>query len=311
MQQRIAITGASGFIGGAFLADRLEHTGTYEVRALVSRPGSEAVLRQRHPRAAIMPYTIGAGDVLAEPLQQCDVLVHCGWSSVPGTATQDIHADLRSNVEGSLKLFRAAASAGVRRIVFLSSGGTVYGDTDVSPIPESQPPMPIGAYGAAKLCAERYLEVIADHYGLAHCILRPGNVHGRTDGGARPQGVVEQWMLRAISDTPIDVWGDTGTIRDYVHISDMVQALHLAVRADGPSGTFNVGTGVGTTLTTVLEELASLKGKLPAVNYHGAVPGTVPSNVLDTTLASEVLGFRARTTLREGMRHTWQRLTGA
>lgn len=311
MQQRIAITGASGFIGGAFLDHCLQRSDLVEVQALVSRPGSETVLRQIHPRAAIMPYKDGGGDVLAEPLQQCDVLVHCGWSSVPGTATQDIHADLRANVEGSLRLFRAAAMAGVSRIVFLSSGGTVYGDSGVSPIPESQPPMPIGAYGAAKLCAERYLQVIADQYGIAHCILRPGNVHGRTDGGARLQGVVEQWMLRVISGTTIDVWGDTGTIRDYVHISDMVQALHLAVRADGPSGTFNVGTGVGTTLATVLEELALLNGKLPEVNYHGAVPGTVPSNVLDTTLASEVLGFSARTTLREGMRHTWQRLTGA
>ncbi len=310
MQPRIAITGASGFIGGAFMDRCLQRSDLVEVRALVSRPGSAGVLKERYPQATIAPYSDGFGGVLSEPLQRCDVLVHCGWSSVPGTATQDIHADLRSNVEGSLRLFRAAAMAGVRRIVFLSSGGTVYGETRVSPIPESHPAMPIGAYGAAKLCAELYLQVLAVQYGISHCILRPGNVHGRTDGGARPQGVVEQWMLRTISGTPIDVWGDTATKRDYVHISDMVEALFLAVRADGASGTFNVGTGVGTTLATVLEELAALNGGLPEVNYHGAAPGTVPSNVLDTTLAGDVLGFRAHMTLREGMRDTWRRLRG-
>lgn len=308
MQDRIAITGASGFIGGALLRF-IEESGRFpHVRALASDAGSEARLRARFPQADVIRYRNGSEVIDEDALSDCAVLVHCGWSSLPGTADRDPQEDVATNVENSIRLFRAAAMRGVRRVVFLSSGGTIYGDSSISPIPESSLPKPEGAYGAAKLCAELYLRVIAEHHGLDYCILRPGNVYGRIDRVARPQGVIEQWMIRASQGDVIDVWGATDTVRDFVHISDMVLALERAILCPVERGVFNVGTGVGTSLAEVLERLRVLAGSSLRIDHHVASTTAVRSNILDTRSAEDILGFRARVPLNEGMAMTWNSL---
>ncbi len=305
----VAVTGGSGFIAGRFITHVLEHGVPgcrASVRALVSSESARLRVSAVHPglEAGLMP----AGDdaALRDGLSGAQVLLHAGWSTVPATADLDPIGDLRANVEGSLRLFRAAIASGVRRIVFISSGGTVYGEAGRLPITEEQPVRPTGAYGASKLCVERYLAAMAGHAGIEHLILRPSNVYGRARAHDQPQGVIEHWMQAALAGQEGTTWSDLAVERDYLHIDDMVRALLLAIAAPIAHPVLNVGTGRGTTLG----ELATLIGAISGRPFHVAAPAlpkaAIRRNVLDAGLIGSCWGWRTRVSLEEGLQRMFE-----
>jgi len=313
------MTGGGGFIGGAVL-ERLLHdegasTGTKttaaDVRALVSSPASMDRLRARSAHVDVRALYRPDGSVDEAAFHDRDVFLHCGWSTVPSTAEADPSADLRSNVEGGLRMMEAAAKGGVRRIIFLSSGGTVYGEADRTPITEDHPTRPTSAYGIGKLSFERYLGAFAVHHGLEHLILRPSNVYGRKVVNEKPQGVVEHWMFGALRGTPVEAWNDLSMTRDYSFVEDLVDVLIRSFGIHLPHSIVNVGTGRGTSLAELAGMIELVSGHPLQIDLRSSPVKAIGTNVLDTSRQVSMFGAGPRTGLEEGLRIVNDRIRGA
>lgn len=299
----LAVTGGGGFIAGRFM-DRVQEMsaagGALRIRALAS---SEASHGRMATMGASIEARIMARDLagLREQLRGVHVLLHAGWSTVPATADRDPLADVHVNAAGSLLLFQAAIAEGVRRIVFISSGGMVYGEALSLPIHEDHVLDPKGAYGASKLIVERYLTAMARPSGVEHVILRPSNVFGRKQAHDKPQGVIEHWMQAALEGREARTWADLDAERDYLHIDDLVDAVLLAVAAPVAHTVMNVGSGRGTTLHELAALVARISGRPFNVTGASAARGAIRRNVLDGGRLRESHGWIPKVSLEEGM----------
>jgi UDP-glucose 4-epimerase len=298
---RVALIGAGGFFG------------TNLARHLAPRVGGLRCFGL-HPTfpEALAGLTWVTGDMadapLAEVLAGCDTVIHLASSSAPGTDL-DITADAQANVIASLRLFDHCVAAGVKRVVFISSGGTVYGIPGHVPIPESAPTQPITAYGVAKLSIEKYLEVYARLRGLEYRVLRISNLYGPYQTTAKMQGVVAAFLAGAMRGEPLEIWGDGKVVRDYVYVEDAAAAVLAAMRYRGDERIFNIGGGMGMSLNEVITAIETLLGRELVKNYRPGRPVDVPINILDCALAKLELGWTARTNFSKGLEQTsaWMR----
>ncbi len=306
---KLVITGATGAIGQALLQritqQNLNASDPLLIHALCSSDMGAASLKKQFPAIRVTRHV--AWQSLDTALSGADVLVHMAWSSVPTTAALDPVKDMLANVEQAKALLDQAAASGVARVVFLSSGGTVYGPVgDQAPITEDHLPAPSTAYGGSKLAFERLLSIHALDKGYGALVLRPSNVYGMSISDSRPQGVVHHWMKAILEGRPIELWNEGSTVRDLVHIDDMVEALLLAIRYQGPNEILNVGTGVGTSLAQLVHAMEEMVGRPMDIVSRTGPAGAVGRNVLSTARAKEMIGFEARVTVAEGLRRSWQ-----
>lgn len=295
---RCMVLGGGGFIG------------TNLCRSLVGRCERVGAFgrRQSYPEALaeVEWYSGDFGDTtsLAAAVDGFDVVFHLVNSTTPATSNIDKLADLRTSVEPTLNLLEICRQQGVRRVVFVSSGGTVYGIPDAVPTPETAPTWPIAAYGVAKLTIERYLHLYGYLHGLDHRILRVANPYGPYQLAAKNQGVIAAFLRRALAGRQLEVWGDGSVARDYVYIDDVVEALQLAAVHQGEGRVFNVGSGEARSLNDVLAAIrAVVPGELD-VAWRPGRPLDVPVSALDCTRAREELGWIPRTQFEEGLRRT-------
>lgn len=298
---RVALIGAGGFFGtnlARHLAPRIA-----ELRCLG--------LKLSFPEA-MQGLTWITGDMadaaISDALDGCDTVIHLATTSAPGTDL-DISADAEANVMASLRLFDRCIAAGVKQVVFISSGGTVYGIPNHVPIPESAPTLPITAYGVAKLSIEKYLEVYARLRGLEYRVLRISNLYGPYQTTAKMQGVVAAFLARAMRGEPLEIWGDGKVVRDYVYVEDAAAAVLAAMRYRGDERIFNIGGGMGMSLNEVITAIETLLGRELVKNYRPGRPVDVPINILDCALAKLELGWAARTNFSKGLEQTsaWMR----
>jgi UDP-glucose 4-epimerase len=248
---------------------------------------------------------------LASAVAGCDVVFHLITSTTPTSANVDKIADLNSNVVSFLHLLEACRLQRVRRVVFVSSGGTVYGIPNRIPTTEDSPTNPITAYGISKLAIEKYLALYEHLYGLEYRVLRVSNPYGPFQTSIRNQGVIAAFLGRALAGKPIEMWGDGSIIRDYIYIDDVVEALQKAAVHEGQARVLNIGSGEGYTLrqlVTAIEKELGLTVKI--LQYEGR-PVDVPCSILDISSATAELGWYPRTSLTDGLEKTagWMRKT--
>jgi UDP-glucose 4-epimerase len=211
--------------------------------------------------------------------------------------------DTSTNVLGTVNLLEACVNAGVRRVVFASSGGAIYGDTEIIPTPETHPAAPASHYGAAKLCGEVYGGVYARLRDLEFVALRYANVYGPRQDPHGEAGVVAIFAERMLRREPTTVHGDGLQTRDYVFVDDVVRANLLAARSQA-TGSFNIGTGLEADVVTLHRRLAEAVG-VPSTPRHG--PGKLGEqrrSCLDVGLAARSLGWEPRVALAEGLQRT-------
>jgi len=305
---RLAITGASGFIGGRFVeaATRDGIVGRpVSVLALTSSEETARRVLAKQPSAKAVPLPGLDHEKLVEAMRGCEALMHAAWSTVPAEAERDPLKDLHVNVESSIRLYQAAIAAGVKRIVFISSGGTVYGEPRWSPITEDHPLLPLSAYGTSKLCAEHYLLSLARAAGIAALVLRPANVYGRDRSHDKPQGVVEHWLERLRTGQELLSWNDTSVVRDYIHVDDVTAALIASLHRPITEPFVNVGTGVGTSLRDLAELMQRATGISVRLTASASPYPALSRNVLSTALLQQCLGVAPRVSLEEGIARTW------
>lgn len=300
---RCAVLGAGGFIG------------TNLCRAMVAQGVTVRAFgrRQSFPEALQgcdwIPGDFTDPTSLAAAVAGCDIVFHLVNATTPASANVDKLADLNANVASTLRLLEACRETGVSRVVFVSSGGTIYGIPDLIPTPETARTNPITAYGISKLAIEKYLGLYEYLYGLQYRVLRVANPFGPYQTALKNQGVIAAFLRGALAGKPIEMWGDGSVTRDYIYVDDVVEALVLAATHQGAGRIFNIGSGEGRSLNDIVTAINSLLGEQVPVAHRAGRPVDVPVSILDTSFAAQDLGWQARTAFKSGLSTTieWMR----
>ena len=298
------LLGGSGFIGGR-LARRLQAQGDAPVIVDRVRPSQPDV---EYHAAGLRT----VGDLMPDVLESVQAVYLLAWTTKPQEADQSPAGDLESNVMATLHLLDCMTRLQRRpRLIFISTGGAAYGPAAPTPTPESACVDPIGAYAIGKLVCERYLALYHRQHGLDYLVARPGNPYGEGQDPQANQGAVAVFLGRLARNESITIWGDGGVIRDYLYIDDLVAGLAAMLDyqpADAAAPRiFNFGSGVGVSLTQLLQKIAAVTGVTPRVRHEPARAVDVPGVILDCTRAKQLLGWSVATELEVGLAQTWRR----
>ena len=243
---------------------------------------------------------------VARAIKGIDYIFHFIGTTLPKTSTENPVYDLESNVVSTLKLLNLATNKKIKKLIFTSSGGTVYGVPRSIPISEDHPTNPICAYGISKLMVEKYLELYHLTQGLDYVIFRIANLYGERQNPYPFQGAVAVFLRLVKEGKPVTIWGKGDVIRDYIYIKDIVHVLLNAIQIKNRQRVFNLGSGKGTTLNELIEVVEKVTGQTVKTTYSERRTIDVPANVLDITRAHEEFNFLPNTSLPEGVRKTWQ-----
>jgi UDP-glucose 4-epimerase len=228
-----------------------------------------------------------------------DAVIHLASATVPNTSNDNPMLDVES-VQATLGLLNLCVKFRVKRIVFASSGGTVYGIPKSLPIAENHPTDPICSYGIGKLAVEKYLQLYDRLYSSSSVILRIANPYGIRQSSESTQGVMPVFMTKMLESKPITVWGDGSSVRDFVSVRDVAKCFLLALKSDA-AGIFNVGSGIGTSVDELVGLLSSIQHVEPVIVREPPRNCDVPAIVLDCRKAKAIYGWEPRITLREGL----------
>ena len=301
---RALIIGGSGFIG-SHLVDALHSRGV-QVRVC-----DRATERFRDTPPFVDFHQCSFDDVatLAEALQDVDIVYHLVSTTVPSTSNLDPVADITGNLVGTVRLLELMRETGVRRMVYLSSGGTVYGIPQVDPVPETHPERPISSYGIVKSAIEKYLLMEQHLHGLRPVILRASNPYGSRQGHGGVQGVIGTFLHRLANKEAVKVWGDGSVVRDFIHVADLA-ALCADCATNEVSGVFNAGSGTGASIREIIEVIEQVSGKSLDVTYKPGRNFDVPRVVLDIAKIKQASQWTPKIGLADGVTETWQWVQG-
>lgn len=302
---RCLVLGAGGFIGG-HLVTSLSDSG-HQVIAYGRHFGTKNLANSD----LNIEYVIG--DFCNEPhwdelLSGVQVCYHLISTTVPKSSNDDPIADVTGNIIGTLHFLEAAKKKSVR-IVFASSGGTVYGRINTDSIDEHHPTDPLCSYGITKLAIEKYLLLYRELHGVRSVVLRIANPYGEGQQPDAIQGAVAVFMGRVLRGHTIDIWGDGSVVRDYIYVQDVVQAMIAASEYGGRLNVFNVGSGVGVSLLELLGMIEQVTAKKADIIFHPSRSFDVPRNVLNITAAQKELEWTPQIPMIDGLKKTalWMR----
>jgi UDP-glucose 4-epimerase len=297
---RILITGGAGFIGSN-IADAFVARGDEVLIVDDLSSGSEANVPRQ---ARLEKYDIRSpGALQALESFRPDVLCHLAAQLDVRKSVTDPMLDADINVVGSLKLLEACKKVGTRRVLFSSTGGAIYGEQDVFPCDETHPTRPMSPYGVAKLSVEHYLSYYSVVHGFRTTALRYANVYGPRQSPHGEAGVVAIFARKLLTKQPCVINGDGSQTRDFVYVGDVVRANVLALEKD-LSGSFNVGTGIETSVVELYDSIRRAAGSDVPAKHAEAKLGEQMRSSLDAGLLERKTGFRPSTPLDEGIRAT-------
>jgi UDP-glucose 4-epimerase len=292
---RAIVTGGAGFIG------------SHVVDALVARGDDVVVLdnlstgrrENVHDSARLVEADLAEAEAVFNDARP-DVCIHLAAQADVRVSVERPGFDAEVNLLGTITVLEAARRQGAQ-IVFSSTGGAIYGECE-EPADEDSPRQPLAPYGASKLSAEEYLATYNRLHGTSHVALRYGNVYGPRQDPHGEAGVIAIFFGRLARGEPLRIFGDGRQTRDYVYVGDVVAAT---LAAQGHAGVFNVGMGVETSVLELADACARVAGVSVPLEHAPARPGELQRSVLDPTRATRELGFRAETSLDDGLAATW------
>ncbi len=297
---KILITGGAGFIGSN-IADAYIAAG-HQVAIVDDLSGGKRA--NLNPAARFYQLDIQSPeieDVLAR--ERPEVLNHHAAQMDVRKSVADPAFDARVNILGLLNLLERGRAHGLRRVLFASSGGAIYGEQETFPAPEEHPTAPVSPYGVSKLASERYLHFYSVQYGIRYVAFRYGNVYGPRQDPHGEAGVVAIFTQKLLSGQQPVINGDGRQSRDYVFIGDLVRA-NVAILDNDYQGPLNIGTGRETDVNQLFHALQEVCGTSFPETHGEAKPGEQRRAVIDPSRAERVLGWRATTSLQDGLRQT-------
>jgi len=299
----ITVFGGCGFIG-SHLVDELLTQG-HQIRVF---DRSYELFRPPLDKVEYVLGDFGNRGLVSSAVKDVDIVYHLISTTVPKTSNDDPAFDVSSNVIETLYLLEACVKKKVQKVVFISSGGTVYGVPDNVPVNEEGQTNPICSYGISKLAIEKYLFLFHTLYGLDFTIIRPSNPYGPRQNPKNIQGAVSVFLGNVLEKLPITIWGDGSVSRDFLFIHDLVEGVIKATFTKSEHRIFNLGSGMGTSLTSLVTMIREATRSDIEVIYEVSRSFDVPELVLDTERASNELAWSPKTTMLDGLRVTWDAL---
>ena len=304
---RILVLGGSGFLGSHIVDKFLAEKHDVSVYDLYPE-------RFRRSPAGIKFYTGDFGNVgaLDELIATgFDAVIHCVSTTTPKSSNESPEFDIQSNVIGTLYLLDICVKHKVGKLVFMSSGGTVYGDIgNLDVVDETHAVRPMCSYGVSKLTIEHYLDVYRHLRGLDYVALRLSNPYGERQSPLRALGALTVFLHQALRRQVIEIWGDGSVTRDFIYVGDVANAVYLST-INPVSGVFNVGTGTGLSLRDILTHITKIARTEPSVKWLASRSFDVPRIVLDSKKLRLATNWTSLTTIQDGVGITaeWLRNT--
>jgi UDP-glucose 4-epimerase len=299
---KILITGGAGFIG-SYVANAFIRDGH---RVLIVDNLSTGIEENIPKETDFVKCDIRERSLLKKVFSDFnpDMVNHHAAQINVRQSVEDPVFDAEINVIGTLNLLELSLSHKVKRFIFASTGGAIYGEPENLPADETTPPMPISPYGASKYAVENYLGYYRAVHGLDYVALRYSNVYGPRQNPHGEAGVVAIFCSRILSGNPCQIFGDGNQTRDYVFAEDVARANILAVNA--PAGRYNIGTEIETSVNDLVMVLRRAARREFNVEYAPPRPGEVQRIALDVALAKRVLGWSPKVNFEDGIRRTWK-----
>jgi len=292
---KVLVLGGNGFIG-TNLVDQLVTAG-HNVR-VYDRSSPKLCEQLKN-----VEYLRGSFDDIAsvsQALHKIDAVCHLISSSIPSTSNLSPVDDIQDNLVNTVSLLECMKKMNIRRILYISSGGTIYGDSDKEIIDEDHSLNPNCSYGIVKLAVEKYLMMYKRLYGFEPIILRVSNPYGPWQSKVGLQGLIGTVLVKVINKEPVDVWGDGEVIRDYLYITDLIDACILALDKK-ITGVFNIGSGIGHSVNQIIKLVEELTSTMLEVNYKESREVDVKKVVLNIKKAKNELGWVPKINITEGL----------
>ena len=298
---RIAVLGASGFLGLNSVSDLMRRG--FEIVALCPKDESSLILEEHG--IEIIDWDMLNPKSMDVSLDGIDWLVHLASTTNPKESMLDPDKD-SANLTASSLIFQRGIDSGVKKILFPSSGGTVYGDPGFGPVDETFRINPTIPYAKTKLAIENELFRLTEGTETTPVVLRLGNPYGVHQHPNKGTGVITAWLEAVRDGKPVIVYGDGGSARDFFYVSDAVGAIRMALASEDAKGIYNIGSGVATSLNSILDIIEDVTKRIPTVTRVSQRPSDVVKAIaLDSSKAKREFGWEAVVGLRDGIQLTW------
>ena len=301
---RCLVVGGNGFIG-SHLSERLLREG-YEVAVLDRFKSGVNNLWEISGQIEIFRGSYLDQELLRTAMEGMDYVFHYASSTTPATSIVDPDYEIESNLLGSVRLLQIARDEGVKKVIFPSSGGTIYGEPKSLPVREEDCALPSNPYAISKWAVERYLHHFHELYGLDYLILRYSNPYGERQNPYGKQGVIPIFLNRIKHNQRPVIYGDGSMVRDYIYINDIIEATSILFESAIKDKVFNVGSGIGISLNEIIKTMYSILGEEIRPIYEINSSRTyVTGIVLDIAKIETKTGWKPSTSIEEGIRKTW------
>lgn len=238
-----------------------------------------------------------------------DIVIHLVSSLIPSSNYSDFNSSRDLNTFSSFELMRQMEENNVKKIIFFSSGGTVYGNNKNDIIREDSRLLPENYYGFSKLLIEEYIQLQFRLNKLKFVIVRPSNPYGNGQKTHSKQGIIAVAMGKLINNEALEIWGDGSVIRDYLHVSDLCMAIYAIIKNDSWNKIYNIGSSEGVSINGIINIIEEVSQKKLIVNYLSSRAEDVPRNVLDTTKIKNDTDWTPKIELRNGLKGLWETLS--
>lgn len=299
------ILGGNGFIGSQ-IAKILVENG-YSVKILSDLRSGTSNIEAILDRIEIIKGNFLDKGIRKKAIKDVEFVFHNISTTNPQNSILNPVYDVESNVIGTIDLLQDLINTDVRKIIFTSSGGTVYGEPSKVPVGEDEPTNPICPYGISKLAIEKYIQYFNYVYGLDYTIFRYSNPYGEGQYPSKGQGVIPAFLSNIAKGKSPVIYGDGSIVRDYVYIKDVVDVNLIAIsrKIKSEHHIFNVGSGMGTSLNDLVETISEVIGNPITPQYVNVRKGDVSRIVLDITRIKKEYAWEPKTSLVEGIKNTW------
>ncbi len=298
------VTGGAGFVGSHLIEHLISKKNDIVCLDDFST-GKRANIEEFIDRISISEGDIRNPQLVKNALNDVDYVYHLAAQISVNRSTKEPLFDASVNIEGMINLLEAVRKSSVKRIIYVSTGGAIYGEPDVLPASEKTKEEPISPYGISKLVAEKYMKWFHDVYGISYSIIRPANIFGPRQDPLGEAGVISIFLGRIKYNSPIEIFGDGKDTRDYIYVKDIVSICIKAMNSK-INDIFNAGTGKQTSLLELVEIIKSVTRNQVKIQFSNPRPGDVQHISLDASKAMRELHWTPTTDLPTGIKETWK-----
>ena len=304
MKKRVLILGGCGFIG-SHVVDRFCLEG-HPVRVLSRRP---EIFRSPIEGVDYRFGEFGNQKFLEASLVDIDTVIHLISSTTPKDSNEDMAFDIENNLIQTVRALHTFTRSNVKKVVFISSGGAIYGNPEKCPVEEESIVSPLCSYGVVKYSIEKYLELFRSLFGLQSVVLRVANPFGPRQNPIGIQGIVSNALNNILKAKPVVIWGDGSAVRDFFFVEDLADAIYKAAVNNTLSNIINIGSGVGTSIREILRLIRETIDLNFEVRYERSRDFDVKQIFLDVSRAKSEIGWVPQTSIIDGLQSTWEFFT--